>query len=334
MREDGEPTDTSRAGQDESGPSAELRSGGRGRGPRGGGGAGMAMQAGGSNSLALARLLPGPVRRIDREIADRLSKAPLQLNQFGYDPYGFHPVAARQLLLPAALLYRYYFRVDTFDIERVPEGRVLLIANHSGQFAYDGSMLSMAMLLHARTPRLCRGMGEYFLWRVPWMGISASRIGTMVGTPENCVAMLRDGECVMVFPEGAEGANKPFRKRYQLQRFGLGFMRLALETRTPIVPVGIVGAEEQQPGFANLADFGRRVNLPSFPITITQPWFGPLGSVAALPVKYRIYFGEPLSFEGDAHDEDSIVEGQVGIVKGAIGDLLERGLRERTGIFR
>lgn len=293
----------------------------------------MAGERDGSGPSALQRMLPGPVRRLDQEIQDRLAKAPLKLNEFGYDPYGFHPEAARQMFLPAALLYRYYFRVDTIDIDHVPEGRLLLISNHSGQFAYDGSMLSMAMLLRARTPRLCRGMGEYFLWRVPWMGIGASRIGTMVGTPENCVAMLRDDECVMVFPEGARGANKPFRKRYQLQRFGLGFMRLALETGTPIVPVGIVGAEEQQPGFANLSDLGRRVNLPSFPITITQPWFGPLGSVAALPVKYRIYFGEPLSFEGDAHDEDSVIERHVETVKSGIRGLLERGLRERSGIF-
>ena len=52
----------------------------------------------------------------------------------------------------------------------------------------------------------------------------------------------------MAFPEGARGANKPFRKRYQLQRFGSGFMRLALETGAAVVPVGIVGAEEQQLG--------------------------------------------------------------------------------------
>ena len=50
------------------------------------------------------------------------------------------------------------------------------------------------------------------------------------GHTRNCVAMLQQGECVMVFPEGARGANKPYRKRYQLQSFGLGFMRLALET--------------------------------------------------------------------------------------------------------
>jgi 1-acyl-sn-glycerol-3-phosphate acyltransferase len=195
---------------------------------------------------------PGILEELGEEIRDQLARAPLQLNDYGYDAYGFHPETARRMLTPAALMYRKYFRVDTFDIDRVPEGGLLLIANHSGQFAYDGSMLSMAMLLEAEPPRLCRGMGEYFLWRVPFMGIMASRIGTLVGTPENCSKMLQAGECVMVFPEGARGANKPFHKRYKLQSFGSGFMRLALESNVPIVPVGIVGAEEQQPGLANL----------------------------------------------------------------------------------
>jgi len=281
----------------------------------------------------LGQLVPGPIQRLDSEIRDQLAKAPLRLNDFGYDRYGFQPETARRILLPAALLYRYYFRVETHDIEKVPPGPVLLIGNHSGQFAYDGSMLGMSMLLRADPPRLCRGMGEYFLWRVPWMGVTASRIGTMVGTPENCVAMLRDGECVAVFPEGARGANKPYRLRYQLQSFGLGFMRLALQTGTPIVPVGIVGAEEQQPGFANLSDVGARLNLPSLPITITQPWLGPIGSAMALPVKYRIYFGEPLPFEGEPDEEDAEIEARVEVVKDAMRALLARGLEERTGIF-
>jgi len=274
-----------------------------------------------------------PWRELEQELAEALSTAPLRLNSFGYDPQGFHPDAAKRLLLPAALLYRYYFRVETHGIENVPPGPVLLISNHAGQFAYDGAMLSMSMLLDAEPPRLARGMGEYFLWRMPWVGLSAARLGTMVGTPENCIAMLEDGECVMVFPEGARGANKPFRKRYELQRFGLGFMRLALATGTPIVPVGIVGSEEQQPGFANLEDFGRRLGLPSFPITITQPWFGPLGSAAALPVKYHVHFGEPLSFEGDTHEEDAAVEERVGVVKDAMRGLIARGLEERAGVF-
>jgi 1-acyl-sn-glycerol-3-phosphate acyltransferase len=278
--------------------------------------------------------LPKAVRELDRELGERIAKTPLRLNAYGYDPYGFHAESARRLLLGPALLYRYYFRVETHDIAHVPAGRLLLIANHAGQFAYDGAMLAIAMLLEAEPPRICRGMGEYFLWKVPWMGLLAARMGTAVGTPENCVSMLREGECVMAFPEGARGANKPFHKRYQLQRFGTGFMRLALETDTPIVPVGIVGSEEQQPGLANLEGFGHALGLPSFPITISTPWLGLLGPPLALPVKYHIYFGQPLHFEGDPHDEDAVVEEQVAVVKQAMADLIERGRSERRGIFR
>jgi hypothetical protein len=147
---------------------------------------------------ALSRaLMPGPLARLHRELGERFLDAPVKLNQYGYDSYGFHPAAARRMLLPSALLYRYYFRVDTHGIENVPEGRVLLIGNHSGQFAYDGSMLAMAMLLEAQPPRLCRGMAEFFFWKTPWLGILANRLGMMAGTPENCTAMLNDGECVM-----------------------------------------------------------------------------------------------------------------------------------------
>ena len=275
----------------------------------------------------------GRLRALDTEIAERLARAPVELNAFGYDPYGFHPPSARRLLLPAALLYRYYFRVETHDIARVPAGRVLLIANHSGQFGYDGGMLMMAMLLAAEPPRICRGMADYLFFRVPFAGTQVARLGGMVGTPENCVAVLEHGECVMVFPEGAKGANKPYRKRYQLQGFGSGFMRLALETATPIVPVGIVGAEEQQPGFANLEETGRRLGLPSLPITISQPWFGLAGAAFALPVKYHMHFGEPLRFEGDSRDEDAVIEQKVDVVKDALRALLARGLEQRKGIF-
>jgi 1-acyl-sn-glycerol-3-phosphate acyltransferase len=279
------------------------------------------------------RLLPGPLARLDAEVADRLAKAPLRLNDFGYDPYGFHAPSARRLLLPSALLYRYWFRVETHEIRRVPTGGVLLIANHSGQFGYDGAMLAMSMLLEAEPPRLARGMAEHLFARTPFAGTSLVRIGSMIGTPENCVSMLEGGECVMVFPEGARGANKPFRKRYQLQQFGTGFMRLALQTGVPIVPVGIVGAEEQQPGFANLESVGRRFDLPSLPITISQPWFGLLGSAFALPVKYHLWFGEPLHFQGDAWDRDAVIEEKIEAVRDAIRALLARGLAERQGIF-
>ena len=279
-------------------------------------------------------VLPLSMRELQHEVRERLRKAPRHLNDYGYDPFGFNPEVASHMVLPVAALYRYYFRAETHGIEQVPSGRVLLIANHAGQLPYDGVMLTAAMLLDANPPRLVRGMGEYFIWRLPWLGVTAARGGTIVGTPENCVAMLEAEECVMVFPEGARGINKPFRQRYQLEPFGLGFMRLALETGAPIVPVGFVGSEEQQPGLANFRGVAEAVGLPSLPVTVTFPWLGPLGLLVALPVKYHIHFGEALHFEGDPNEEDSVVQQKVDVVRKALTDLLERGRSERRGIFR
>jgi 1-acyl-sn-glycerol-3-phosphate acyltransferase len=135
-------------------------------------------------------------------------------------------------------------------------------------------------------------MAEYYLPKIPFFNVFMHRVGSVVGTPANCAQLLEQEEAIMVFPEGQRGFVKTYRQRYRLQRFGLGFLRLALETGTPIVPVGIVGGEEQSPGLANLRPLGRLIGAPAFPITIGFPWLGAAGFLP-LPVKFRIHFGEP-----------------------------------------
>lgn len=292
------------------------------------------MRAARSTRSRSALPLPLGIRDLADELHDKLGRVTTELNEYGYDAFGAEPASLGEMLLPAGLLYRYWLRVETHGIERVPEGRVLLIANHAGNnFAYDGTMLAMSMLLEAEPPRLVRGMAEYFLPTIPYFNILLHRAGSVVGTPHNCTQLLEHEEAVMVFPEGARGFVKPYRKRYQLQRFGLGFLRLALETDTPIVPVGIVGSEEQSPGLADVKWLGRLIDSPAFPITLTFPWLGLLGFLP-LPVKFRLRFGEPLRFEGDAHDDDASIERKVDVVKDSIRELVEEGLAERRGWFR
>ncbi|MBW1844108.1 MAG: acyltransferase family protein [Deltaproteobacteria bacterium] len=277
-------------------------------------------------------MLPLRARNLQTVIDENLSRIPNELNEYGYDAYGMSPFWMRRVLMPFALLYRYYFRVEVAGIENLPEGRVIVIANHAGQLPFDAAMLGLALLMEARPPRIARGMGEYWIPQLPWVSVVAARTGTLVGTPQNCIHLLENGECVLAFPEGVRGMNKLFSQRYQLQRFGTGFMRLALETDTPIVPVAIVGSEEQHPSFANLEGVARMFGAPALPITPTFPWLGPLG-LLPLPVKYHIYFGEPLRFDGEASDEDANIDAKVDEVKAKIAGLLARGRREREGIF-
>jgi 1-acyl-sn-glycerol-3-phosphate acyltransferase len=63
--------------------------------------------------------------------------------------------------------------------------------------------------------------------------------------------------------------NKPFSQRYQLQEFGNGFMRLALQTNTPIVPVAVVGSEEQAPSLGSFAPRARLLSMLAFPLVLT-----------------------------------------------------------------
>jgi 1-acyl-sn-glycerol-3-phosphate acyltransferase len=171
-------------------------------------------------------------------------------------------------------------------------------------------------------------MVEKFVQTLPFVSYLFARWGQITGTPENCRRLLLDEEAILVFPEGAAGISKSFTERYQLQKFGLGFMRLALETKSPIVPVAVVGAEEQAPAI-NVKPVAKLIGAPSFPMLPIPPFF----PILPFPVKYRIYFGDPLWFEGDPDDEDEVLEEKVKRVRNEIQTMLRAGLRERKHIF-
>ncbi len=279
----------------------------------------------------LHSMAPDVIRETQNRVEDCLAHTATEVNEYGFDPFGFHRERAKPFFTACTLLYEKYFRVEAHDIERVPKGRVLLVANHAGQVPTDGLMISAAMLTVAQPPRVARGMSEYWLGALPWLNDVARAMGTAVGTPETCVEMLKRDECVLVFPEGVRGLNKTYAHRYELQPFGTGFMRLALATKTPILPVGVIGTEEQQIGIANLTKLGKRFGMPSLPITLSFPWLGPFG-LLPLPVKVHLYFGKPLYFQGSADDEAGVRE-KVDVVREALATVLQHGRAGRRGVF-
>ncbi len=277
--------------------------------------------------------LPLGARELTDEYRERLSRVPTQLNEYGYDSFGMDPSWIKNFGALSVLMYRYYFRCETQGIEKVPEGPVLLIGNHAGNtLPMDGGLLFLAMILEAEPPRIPRAMAEFYLPNIPWWNEMIHRSGAVVGTPENCKRLLKSGECIMVFPEGSRGFIKPYSKAYQLQEFGRGFARLALETDTPIVPVGIVGSEEQSPGLLDSKRLAAMIGAPAFPVTWTFPLLGVLGFLP-FPVKYQLSFGEPMRLRGSASDEDAVLQQEVDQVKDQISLLIEEGLERRNGWF-
>lgn len=253
------------------------------------------------------------------------------LNEFGLDPYGLDPEFVNAAIAPFIWLYKNYFRVETTGAQNIPAGRVFLCSNHSGQIPMDGAMIGVAAFLEAKPPRIARALFEKFVPTLPYISIFFSRLGQVVGTPENCRRLLEQDEAVMVFPEGARGISKTWAHRYQLEEFGLGFMRLALETNTPIVPIAVIGAEEQVVSVANLTRVGKFFGMPSFPI-IPQMLIPGIG-LLPMPTKYRIYFGEPLIFEGNPDDEDAEIEVKVKVVRDTMQGMIQEGLRLRKSVF-
>lgn len=263
------------------------------------------------------------------DIAGRTRALVVQGNEFGYDPFGLSKESLHTAVTIARFLYRHYFRATAFGIENIPAaGRVLLVSNHSGQLPFDGLVISTATFLEPAVPRLVRSMVEYFVPTIPFASYLLSRWGQITGTPENCRRLLAAEEAVLVFPEGARGITKDFSKRYQLAEFGAGFMRLALEMQTPIIPIAVIGAEEQAPAW-NIKPLARLLGIPSFPVVPYPPFV----AVLPLPVKYRVYFGEPMTFRGDPDDDDEVLDTQVRQVKHRIQQMIHTGLRERAHVF-
>jgi 1-acyl-sn-glycerol-3-phosphate acyltransferase len=281
----------------------------------------------GATDALLARLkawtleLGGPGTRA------RLEKLTPPSNEYGVDPYGLDAEYVVAAIAPLSWLYKKYFRVQLHGADRVPnEGRAVIVANHSGQLPFDAAMIEVGLLLEKDPPRVVRALVEKWVPTLPFVSTFMARCGQIVGTPENCRRLLAADEAILVFPEGVRGLNKPFRERYQLQKFGQGFMRLALESSAPVVPCAVVGAEEQAPALFDLKPLARLLGFPAFPITPTLLPF-------PLPSRYHIRFGEPMRFTGSPDDDDAVLEKKVAEVRDAVRTLVDRGLAERKSIY-
>ena len=259
---------------------------------------------------------------------ERLAALNVELNSAGFDRWGLHPETLRKLAPILYVLYKKYFRVEATGLEYIPDGRVLFIGNHGGQIPLDAMMAGMALLLESHPPKIARAMVERWVPTVPFVSSLFTRIGAMIGDPNNCRELLMHDQSVMVFPEGVRGSGKLFKNRYQLQRFGTGFMRLALEAKAPIVPVAIIGTEETYPSIYNFKQLAKLVGSPYFPVTPFFPLLGPLGLVP-LPAKVTVRFGKPIYSEGSHHDSEEQIQAQVQKVKDALQAEINEGLSLR-----
>jgi 1-acyl-sn-glycerol-3-phosphate acyltransferase len=259
------------------------------------------------------------------DIAARLEHLELPFDARGIDPYGISKWHLGMGYRALGALYRNYFKTRAFGMENIPaRGRAMLVGNHSGGVALDGAMVIASCFFDKDPPRLAQGMAEKFINRIPFGGVWASRCGQFTGLPEHAQRLLEDDRLLMVFPEGAKGTAKLWKERWSLVDFGTGFIRLALRTRTPIVPFGFIGGGDAIPTVTNLYKVGRLMGMPYLPVT---PWVAPIPR----PVRLEVHYGTPLRFEGTGSEEDDVIVRYVEQVKSSIAALIEKGRESRRG---
>lgn len=267
----------------------------------------------------------------------RLRSLRMRFRAIEVDDYGFDPVFAERFKPIFDFLFYKYFRVSVEGIRNVPrEGRALLVANHSGTVPYDGLMLQTAMSNEHPQRRVVRALAEDFVFHFPYLGVFVNRLGHVRACQENAERMLSEDRLVAVFPEGIKGIGKLYKKRYQLQRFGRGgFIRLALRTGAPIIPVAIVGAEEIHPMLAKLTWLVKDMGIPYLPITPTFPWLGALGAIP-LPAKWKMIFGEPIDlskYGPEAVNDRLLINRLSEQVRQTIQEMVKGALKERRSVW-
>jgi len=251
------------------------------------------------------------------------------------DDFGRDPALEARALAVLSFLYRSWFRVTVRDIGNVPaKGPAILVSNHSGVVPWDAAMLKCALAFDHPEKRVLRPLAENLLFHYPFLGTWLNRFGAVRACQENAEALLARGEAVAVFPEGIKGIGKSFRKRYRLQRFGRGgFVKLAMRTGAPVVPVAVVGAEESHPLLWRLVRPAHSSGLPYLPVTPTFPWLGAAGLVP-LPSKWIVEFGEPMRLDAMGRADDELTIQRIAEdVRGDIQTRLDRLVGGRRSVF-
>ncbi|HLF16443.1 MAG TPA: lysophospholipid acyltransferase family protein [Candidatus Thermoplasmatota archaeon] len=219
--------------------------------------------------------------------------APAHPPEDGLDPAFLEKVA------PVFRALRAYSRLQVDGLANVPAGPALLACNHTGWLGLDYAFTALSV--YDGLGRMPRGMAHEAWFKMPAAGSFARRVGLFKVTKDAMRDQLREGHLVMIFPEGEKGAFRP-ESGYTLDPFARGFVRVAMATQAPVVPVAILGGEEANPVGRRIESYEELLNLKGgLPIP---------KNILPKPVKWRIRFLPPLPFSGcseaDAVDHDRV----------------------------
>ena len=198
-----------------------------------------------------------------------------------------------------------WFRPEVLGLERVPrEGPVLLVGNHSGgNVVPDTLVFTLAFYRRFGVERPFYQLAHHLVVNAPWL-YQLQKYGTIEASWENARAALERGAAVLVYPGGDWETHRPSWHGHRIEFAGRdGFVRLALATGVPIVPVVSIGGQEtalflaRGEQIARALRLDRRFRLKVLPISLALPWGLDIGDFLghiALPAKITIQVLEPI----------------------------------------
>ncbi len=159
------------------------------------------------------------------------------------------PPDPRLLRLQAPLysvLRRFYFRLEIEGFDRVPDAPSLLVGVHSGgALTMDAWTLLDAWNRHFQGRRILHGTAHDVLMAAPGLGDYFRLLGVLPASRESVTKALAAGDDVVVWPGGAKDAMRSWRRRDEAVLGGrTGFVRQAIRSGVPIVPVATVGGHD------------------------------------------------------------------------------------------
>src|SRR5437588_2115429 len=217
--------------------------------------------------------------------------------------------------------YASYFNPEVRGFEKVPErGPLLLVGNHSGGATPpDMPILLTAWWRERGVDEPVYGLFHSFFLGLPGIGDSVRKAGALEAGPAAAEAALRAGASVLVYPGGDHEAYRPWTERHRIEFAGrTGFVRLALRTGVPIVPVVSCGAQNslivlsRGERLARFMPHLRAWRLKVCPILLGPPWGISVGlPTIPLPARVTVELGQPLDlaarFGREAADDDAVV---------------------------
>lgn len=239
--------------------------------------------------LEFRRRLPGSV------LLEGYRSFALRSRSLKVDDFGRDPAYCKSMQSSLDFLYRRWLRVDLQGLENLPTRQpAILVCNHTSAFAYDAIMLMHGILSEHPDAPLVRPLLEDRIGQLPFLGVHLRRLGAVRACQENAEKLLYDGAQIAVFPEGRHALRKRHSAPTDLQRFGRGgFIRLALRTGAPIVPVAIVAHASS--GRSPLAEVLPRA------LKMIPKWASRLALLPA-PGRWSIAIGEPIDLSAEVAD--------------------------------